>query len=80
MTSSGRRFMMVCVVSLVRPVDAKVSVFEPMVPFLPRAVAAVDQSATPFTASTEVVPVRLPVLIETVTDAVEVVTVLPEAS
>ena len=66
--------------SLVSPVAAKVRVFEPMVPFLPSAVAAVDQSATPFTAATEVVPVRFPLLIETVTIAVDVVTVFPEAS
>ena len=69
-----------CVVSLVRLVDAKVKVFEPIVPNLPSAVAAVDQSATPFTALSDVVPVRFPELIETVTVAVEVVTVLPEAS
>ena len=66
--------------SLVRPAEAKVRVLLPTRPFLPSGVAAVAQLATPFTAASVVVPVRFPLLIETVTFAVEDVTVLPEAS
>ena len=52
----------------------------PTKPFLPSGVAAVAQFATPFTAARVVVPVRFPLLIETVTFAVEDVTVFPDAS
>ena len=71
--------MKVCVAP-VRPLELKVRVFEPMMPFLPSAVAAVDQSATPLTTLTVTVPVRLPVLIATSIEAVEVVTTLPPIS
>ena len=67
--------MKVCV-ALVRPVEAKVRVFEPTRPVLPRPLNV----ATPFTAFTVAVPVSAPEEMVTVTAAVEVVTTLSCAS
>ena len=67
--------MKVCV-ALVKPLEAKVRVFEPITPVFPRPAKV----ATPATALTVVVPVKAPELIDTSTAAVEFATVLPETS
>ena len=63
-------------VALVRPLALKVRVFEPIRPVLPTPAKV----ATPETALTVVVPVKVPESIATETAAVEPVTVLPETS
>jgi hypothetical protein len=63
-------------VAEVRPVDANVSSFDPTVPYLPSP----EKVAIPLTAEIDVLPVKLPLSIETVTAAVDAVTVLPDAS